>query len=237
MTPEALAPYRVAIYAAPAPGSHWWERGSEWLGRCAWRRRGLPMPVIGGVDPTTQHALTADPRRYGWHATLKAPMQLSPLANLRGLREALAAIGRDHRPIDLGHLQVARQGTFLVLRPQSSPAALGALAADCVRRLQPLAAPLSPSELARRRRAALTPEEEALMLAWGYPWVLHRFQFHFSLTGSLSAVPDDVVGRLREAATRQFGTLPPMRLERLSIFAEPTPGADFVLLEQLTLGA
>jgi hypothetical protein len=237
MSHDTLAPHRVAIYAAPAPGTDWWERGSEWLGRCASRRCSLPMPEIGRVDASVQTALTADPRRYGWHATLKAPFRLSSQSNLWALRDALAAICRDHPAVELGDMQVARLGSFLALRPEHAPAALGALADDCVRRLQPLAAPLGESELARRRRATLTPEEDALMLAWGYPWVLQKFRFHFSLTGSLAGVPDDAVGRLWVAATRQFGALPPLRLDRLSIFIEPTEGADFVLLEQLELGA
>jgi Protein of unknown function (DUF1045) len=237
MSHDTLAPHRVAIYAAPAPGSDWWERGSEWLGRCASRRCALPMPVVDFVDPLVLSALTADPRRYGWHATLKAPFRLSAQSNLWALRDALAAICREHRAIDVGDMQVARLGSFLALRPEHQPAALGALADDCVRRLQPLAAPLSEDELARRRRAPLSPEEDALMLAWGYPWVLQKFRFHFSLTGSLASVPDDVVGRLLEAATRQFDALPPLRLERLSVFIEPSPGADFELLEQMELGA
>lgn len=237
MSHDVLAPHRVAIYAAPSPDSDWWERGSEWLGRCAARRCELPMPAIDGVDAATRHAVTADPRRYGWHATLKAPLRLAQGADLAALRDAVAAICHDHGPIDLGALQVARLGSFLALRPEQAPPNLAALADDCVRRLQPLAAPLGEAELARRRRAPLTPEEDALMLAWGYPWVLHRFRFHFSLTGSLAGVPDDVVGRLWGAATRQFGALEPMRLDRLSIFIEPAPGGDFVLLEQLELGA
>lgn len=237
MLHDVLAPHRIAVYAAPAPDSDWWERGSEWLGRCASRRCGLPMPPITRVDPVVQAAVTADPRRYGWHATLKAPFRLSAQSDLWALREAVAAICRDHRAIELGGLQVARLGSFLALRPENAPVALGDLADDCVRRLQPFVAPLGDAELARRRRAALTPEEDALMLAWGYPWVFDKFRFHCSLTGSLTGVPDDVVGRLWEAAARQFGALPPWRLDRLSIFIEPTPGADFVLLEQLELGA
>ncbi len=236
MSHDVLAPHRVAIYAAPAPGTDGWERGSEWLGRCAFRRCGLPMPVIDGVDPSVQTALTADPRRYGWHATLKAPFRLAPAAHLWALRDGLADICRDHRAIELGDLQVARLGSFLALRPADPPAALGTLADDCVQRLQPLAAPLSEDELARRRRAPLTPEEDALMLAWGYPWVLHRFRFHFSLTGPLHGVSDETVERLQVAASEHFAGLPPMRLDRLSIFIEAAPGADFVLLEQLELG-
>jgi hypothetical protein len=237
MSADVLAPHRVAIYAAPAPDSEWWERGSEWLGRCASRRCSLPMPEIAGVDPGAQMAATADPRRYGWHATLKAPFRLSAASNLWALRDAVAELCREHRAIDLGDLQVSRLGSFLALTPEHAPAALGALADDCVRRLQPLAAPLNETELARRRRAPLTPEEDALMLTWGYPWVFEKFRFHFSLTGPLAGVPDDVVGRLWVAAARQFGALPPMRLDRLSIFIEPSPGADFVLLEQLELRA
>lgn len=237
MTPDEPALHRVALYAAPDPGSDGWERGSEWLGRCAARRCDLPMPAIDGVDAATRQAVTADPRRYGWHATLKAPFRLAQRSDLMALRDAVAAICNDHGPIDLGALQVARLGSFLALRPEQALPALAALADDCVRRLQPLAAPLSEAELARRRRAPLTPEEDALMLEWGYPWVLHRFRFHFSLTGSLAGVPDDVVGRLWSAATRQFAALAPMRLDRLSIFIEPAPGADFVLLEQMELGA
>lgn len=237
MTFDAQAPHRVAIYAAPAPGSDGWERGSEWLGRCAARRCERPMPAIDGVDAVTRHAVTADPRRYGWHATLKAPFRLAQGSDLAALRDAVAAICRDHGPIDIGALQVARLGSFLALQTEQAPPTLAALADDCVRRLQPLAAPLSEAELARRRRAPLTPEEDALMLAWGYPWVLHKFRFHCSLTGSLDGVADAVVDRLQQAARAHFAVQPPWRLDRLSIFVEPTPGADFALLEQLELAA
>ncbi|MGI9218273.1 MAG: DUF1045 domain-containing protein [Hydrogenophaga sp.] len=237
MPSEPVPFHRVAVYAAPDPASAWWARGSEWLGRCAARRCALPMPVINGVDPAVQQAVTADPRRYGWHATLKAPFRLAPGVGLQALREALAAIGRDHRAVELADLRVDRLGHFLALRPQAPPVTLGALADDCVRRLQALAAPLSDAELARRRRAPLTPEEDALMLSWGYPWVLHQFRFHCSLTGPLDGVPDAVVERLERAARSHFAALPPWRLDRLSLFVEPTPGADFELLEQLELAA
>ena len=40
---------------------------------------------------------------------------------------------------------------------------------------------------------------------------------------------------LRAAAMRQFHALVPCRIDRLSVFVEPAPGADFKLLHQLQL--
>ncbi|MFM7331909.1 MAG: DUF1045 domain-containing protein [Brachymonas sp.] len=237
MTHDIGTPYRVAIYAAPARDTAWWGLGSQWLGRCAARGCNMPMPRIDGMDAATQQAITTDPRRYGWHATLKAPFRLSAQTDLQALRKAVVAICHDHAEIELGDLHVDRLESFLALRPQNTPASLGALADDCVRRLQPLAAPLTEAELVRRRRAALTTEEDALMLAWGYPWVFDKFRFHFSLTQSLDGMPADLVNDLKAAATRQFADLPALRLSHLSIFIEPTPGADFILFEQMELDA
>ncbi len=154
---------------------------------------------------------------------------------MAALRDGLAAIARDHRSFALEKLHVASVGGFLALRPTAPPAALGLLANDCVQHLQPLAAPLGEAELARRRRAPLTREEDALLLAWGYPWVLDRFQFHFSLTSTLDELTGDQLVQIQRAAVDHFATLPPLRIDRLSAFVEATPGADFTLLEQWDL--
>lgn len=235
MAPELIAPHRVALYAAPAPGTEWWERGSEWLGRCAFRGVTLAQPAVTGLTAEPMAALTADPRRYGWHATLKAPWRLASGLDLGALRERVGDVCGKHRTIERLDLQVTRLGNFLALCPSQPPVELAALAADCVRRLQHLAAPLTDAELAHRRRQPLSAEEEELLRAWGYPWVLHRFRFHFSLTGSISGLPESDVGALMRAAQAHFTGLPPLTLDRLSIFIEASAGADFSLLEQLPL--
>lgn len=232
---EQLMPHRVAIYAAPAVDDLWWERGSRWLGRCASRGHGLPLPAIDGLDSTRIQALTSEPRRYGWHATLKAPIRLAPHASLQHVRESVAELCCRHRMIALPDLEITRLGGFLALCPKHPPAALGALAADCVRSLQPLAAPLTEKELTRRRQRPLTPEEDALLLAWGYPWVLQRFRFHFSLTGSLKGTPEHEATAVERLARSHFADLPPLRLGHVSIFVEPQAGADFELYEQMEL--
>jgi putative phosphonate metabolism protein len=225
-------PHRVAIYATPNITSPWWDVGSEWLGRCAHRQSNLPQPAIEGLDAATQARLTADPRRYGWHATLKAPFRLANGVSLEQLWQAVAALCSRQTAFTLPHVKVVHMGRFLALRPEDPSPALDRLAADCVMHLQSLAAPLSASDIERRRAAGLTPEQDALMLAWGYPWVLDQFRFHFSLTGNLDCTTAEVVERLVNAAGERFNSLSPLHMNCLSIFIEPTPGADFLLWKQ-----
>jgi hypothetical protein len=232
---ESNSFHRVAIYAAPDPRSVWWRVGSEWLGRCASQAVAVTQPIISGIDPAELLRLTADPRRYGWHATLKAPFRLGAGIGFPALREVLAAIAQDHPAFDIGHFKVTHLGKFFALQPVDPPAALTALANDCVQRLQPLAAPLNEYELTRRRKGRLTPQEDALMLAWGYPWVLDRFNFHFSLTGPLTGLTEENLKRLHQSAADHFRNLPPLRMDRLSVFIEPSPGADFDMFEQVEL--
>ena len=58
-----------------------------------------------------------------------------------------------------------------------------------------------------------------------------------SLTGPLSGVHADTQTLVHDAAEQFFADLPPLRFNSLALFAEPTPGADFVLLDHLEMGA
>jgi len=225
--------HRVAIYYAPPPDSAWWRAGSQWLGRCAHTGQSCRQPALAALDASAFARLTADPRRYGWHATLKAPFRLAEDQSLDSLLDAVRHLCAGREPFELPPLRVDRMNGFLALRPICGLAALDQLAADCVQRLHALARPLSPDELQHRRRANLTSEQEALLLAWGYPYVLQQFRFHLSLTGSLQALPDDALAGLVELAAAHFHALPAPRVEHLSVFVEPSPGADFRLLEQV----
>lgn len=188
---------------------------------------------VTGLSTTELEQVTQEPRRYGWHATLKAPFRLAEGHDLDSVMAGVQTICRGRAPFELSPLRVTRMGNFLGLRPQPQPSALVQLAADCVRQLQPLAAPLGDSELTRRRRAGLTPEQDALLQAWGYPWVFQHFRFHLSLTGPLDAVPPAQVEALTEAAANRFHSLPPCMIDRVSVFVEPAAGADFRLVEQV----
>ncbi|MEX1167594.1 MAG: DUF1045 domain-containing protein [Hydrogenophaga sp.] len=225
--------HRYAIYFAPPPGSPWWEAGSQWLGRCAATHTLLERPGFDGLAPEQQRQLTAEPARYGWHGTLKAPFVLSAGVELDDLREALRTLASTCTRFPLPDLRVRRLGGFLALCPEGNKDAINAVASACVTQLDKLAAPLSSDELERRRRkGSLSTQEDALLVRWGYPYVMEHYRFHLSLTGNLQGVDEGAVQRVEQAAQAWFGALPPCPFDGLSLFAEPTKGADFVFVER-----
>jgi putative phosphonate metabolism protein len=233
MTVDLSKAHRFAVYFSPPPGSAWWDAGSRWLGRDAATGTALEPPRFDGLAPETQQRLTADPRRYGWHATLKAPFVLSEGVGLDDLREALRALAASFTAFDMPALRVRRLGGFLALCPEGNKDAINAVASACVTQLAKLAAPLSSDELERRRRkGSLSTQEDALLVRWGYPYVLERYRCHLSLTGHLQGVDETTVQRLEQAAQAWFEALPPCPFDGLSLFAEPTQGADFVFVER-----
>ncbi|EER60933.1 protein of unknown function DUF1045, partial [Acidovorax delafieldii 2AN] len=120
MSTEPTSAHRYAVYFAPAPGTLGWLAGSHWLGRCAAQLEPLPQLDIAGVPKEDLHRLTAAPRRYGWHATLKAPFSLAPGVDWIALHQAVQAVARNLQPFTLPPMRVARLDDFLALVPMAS---------------------------------------------------------------------------------------------------------------------
>jgi len=228
-------PYRCAIYFVPEVHSAWWQAGSAWLGRCAATGQSLAQPRLSDISPEAQWATTSDPRRYGWHATLKAPFQMLSGEDVASVVSSLHALAKTLPAFDLPALQVSKQDGFLALRPVGDVSRINSTAAACVKALHRLAAPLSEADVARRRQAALSPEQDRLLLAWGYPYVFDEFQFHLSLTGRLDGMSEAEQTAWQGAAQAHFHDLPVCRFDRLALFVEPTPGADFQWVDQVEL--
>jgi hypothetical protein len=91
-------------------------------------------------------------------------------------------------------------------------------------------------ELTRRHASGLKARQNELLQAWGYPFVLDEFRFHCSLTGRLEDLMQDQLATLQAAATSRFADLPVDRVNSIALFCEPTPGADFRLLQHFPLG-
>lgn len=230
--------YRYAVYFTHAPHSEWARAGNAWLGRGALpggKEELAPSPAQALLGDEAWSRLVADPRRYGWHATLRAPFRLAPGCTLDALRKAVTALCRELHAFEMPALEVHDLG-FLALTPQARDrAALDNAARACVESLHRCAAPLTEQELARRRKASLTPAQDALLMRWGYPFVMEEFRFHFSLTGPLAGLAAEQIHALADCARRYFGALPSARFDALTLFAEPVQGGDFMALERVPL--
>ena len=197
-------------------------------------------------------AWTSAPRRYGFHATLKAPFRLAPGADLKTLIKCVAQWAAEQHPFNLV-LSVQWLGDFLALRPAPGDAvapgasvaslasvdALDRLAASAVERLDGFRAEMSAAERARRLdspKSSLKARELELLDRWGYPYVFEAFRFHCTLTES---VPPDQMHRLFALAEQTFNRVlsEPVPIDQVVLVKEPAPGAEFVRVRSFPLGA
>lgn len=219
---------RYAVYYAPEAGG-FADAAAQWLGWDAKVGRVVAQPRV----PVPLSDWTAEPRRYGFHGTLKPPFRLAEGLVLADLDRALADLARQLPAVTLEGLDLAMLDRFLALIPQGDTAALSALAAEVVARLDPLRAPLTAAEIARRRPERLSQRQRDLLDRFGYPYVMEEFRFHLTLSGPLS-VPD--LASLRPLADAHFAPhLPrPFRLADLCLFGEAETG-QFHLLHRYRL--
>ena len=159
--------------------------GAAWLGWDSAQGCAVPHPGIDGIDVAS---VTATPRKYGLHGTLKAPFRLADHATLARLQAATEAFARQHAAFDIGQLALRYDCGFIALRPETQSVQLQDFAAATVKAFDPFRAPLSDAEIARRRRAPLTPRQDQQMLQWGYPLIFDDFHFHLTLSGALPQV-------------------------------------------------
>ncbi len=197
---------RYAIYYAPPADAAWSKWATQWLGWDMEAGAEVAHPEAGTLDVA---AITATPRKYGLHATMKPPMRLATGTDEGALRAACAALAATRAPVMLDGLQIERLGRFLALRPIGDVSALNALAAACVTELDPFRAPAPEAEIEKRRAGGLSPEQDAHLLQWGYPYVLDQFRFHITLTGKLPkgdlpAVEDFLASKLAPLLPQPF---------------------------------
>ena len=175
---------RHAIYFAPAPETALARFGAGWLGRDAASDMPVGQPTVDGLDLRTA---TEEPRRYGFHATLKAPFELADHRTESQLMDALGTYAAGRRPIPAGALRVAALGAFVAFVFRDPAPAVDLLAADVVRAFDPFRRALSPADVRRRLAAQLSERQRLYVERWGYPFVFDEFHFHMTLTGPLPA--------------------------------------------------
>lgn len=222
---------RYAVYFAPPRGSPLGRLGSGWLGHDP-EGEAPPPPEVDDL-PAPREALVARPRRYGFHATLKAPFRLAAGVEAAALDAGLGALAASQAACLAPPLQATVADGFVSLRPGGPAPGLDALAAACVTGLDRFRAPLPPQERAARA-AGLDAAETAHLERWGYPYVLDRFAFHMTLTGPL---PEREAAQAAAALGRAFAPAlaGPLEVGQVALFGDPGEGRPFRLLRRHAL--
>jgi putative phosphonate metabolism protein len=221
---------RAAIYYAPATDDPLHAAASAWLGRDAETNAPIRHPDIPGIAEWT-----AEPRRYGFHATLKPPMRLRAGTNWDDVLARTAAVAARFAPFALPPMQVADTFGFLALRETEPSTPLQRLCDSCVEHLDDLRAPPDDAELARRRRAHLTSEQDAMLTRWGYPYVFATWFFHMTLTRRLDASEHAAIHPAADAFFAD-ALVRPRLVTDLAIFTQAAPDQSFVIAERIPLG-
>lgn len=225
---------RFAIYYVPAAETPLARFTRAWLGRDVEDGRLVTPLAVEGLDAARQAALTADPRLYGFHATLKPPFRLAECCDAVALCESVAAYAASAAPVRIPALKLATLGHFMALVPEGPSAALDALAADCVRDFDCFRAPPDAAEIARRRTPRLSPRQEQLLARWGYPYVMEEFRLHLTLTGRLAAADQALLAPILVRLTAPYcGT--PVDIDALAVCVQPAPGEGFTVHRRFPL--
>jgi putative phosphonate metabolism protein len=227
---------RYAIYYAPPSRKPLARFGAALLGYDALSGNDVAFPKDVVAATPDWHDLTQDPRKYGFHATLKAPFALAPGTTEAELLAACADFARQPREIPLIKPAVHAISGFIAVVPAERSAALQALAQDCVEAFDTFRAPLSAEDRARRKPEALTARQLEQLDRWGYPYVGEDFRFHMTLTGRM---PDSrhrpILAMLR--ARLDALALTSLAIDRIALFRQDDADSRFRIVKQDALTA
>lgn len=212
---------RFAVYFVPPSGALY-DFGATWLGWDIGAGVHVVQPDVPGL-----HDITMTPRKYGFHGTLKPPFRLASGAGEDTLMSAVADLASRTAPATLDKLRLTTLGKFLALTPKGDTTALQTVAEVCVTHLDTFRAPATEADLARRRQAGLTPRQDALLVQWGYPYVLEEFRFHLTLSGRLTS---EDTAKWHETAATLLPVLPePFVVDEIALCGERPDGCFEVI--------
>jgi putative phosphonate metabolism protein len=233
---ESVSVPRYAFYYAPRSEEGLAIAASQWLGRNAETGLSRPIKPTSAFTAERLAEVTADPRLYGFHGTLKAPIVLADGVTERDLLEAAGNFAVGRRSVSVPSMTLTCMSGFMALVPSQPSAELQDLADSCVIEFDEFRQPADEAELARRRAAGLSPRQEELLTRWGYPYVLEEWRFHLTLTGRIG--DDGERSAITDLLRRQFqGFIDrPLQVRDLCVFRQPAAGRPFTALARFTLG-
>ncbi len=230
---------RYAIYLAPPPDSALWRFGSRVIGYDAARGVEVDGFAPGGWSPGAWRAMTAEPRRYGFHATLKAPFRLMPGTNAEELISDLERFARTRSSFEISPLKVSvlsrrGGGGFVAFTATRRSEELAELERETVRRFARFAAPLSATDRARRKPEQLSPRQLQQLDDWGYPYVFDDFRLHFTLT-NFHAEADSTAAQLASIAEEEG--IRAVATDAIVLFRQAGAASRFRIARRFPFGA
>jgi putative phosphonate metabolism protein len=225
---------RYAIYFAAGADSALSRFGAELLGYDAYTGDDVAFPADAMRIAPDWRDITADPRKYGFHATLKAPMTLVSGRTEAELMAACATFAGQSRTIPVIRPVVDTISGFIAVIPAEPVDALQQLAGDCVREFDSFRAALAADDRARRKPEKLTERQRDYLDRWGYPYVMEEFRFHMTLTGRLDA---ERRGPILEMLRGRFAALGlgTLAIDRLALFKQDEAKARFRIIGEWAL--
>lgn len=225
---------RYALYFTPPKDHPLTGLAARWLGRDAFTGEIFPASSHENLTAEKQYDLTADPRRYGFHATLKAPFELAASVTEQDLMAVVQDFAARTHAFEIPELVLGQIGHFFALIPGSLHAPLQNFAAAVVKSFEPFRAALSEVDVVRRKPEKLTESQRAHLMRWGYPYVMDDFRFHMTLTGQ---VPEEHAPAMKSILTRRFADFAgrPLAVSGLAVFVEEIRGDPFKVHSWLPL--
>jgi putative phosphonate metabolism protein len=221
---------RYAIYFVPDPDTALYRFGSAVLGYDCFTGAQIPPLDALPVDTGTWSELTCEPRRYGFHATLKAPFRLAAGRTEAELISQFIEFSRTIAMAPTIQPAICLLRHFVAITPANVCPGLSGLAASCVKHFDDFRAPLTGADRSQRLAAHLTPRQIGHIGRWGYPYVFDDFRFHMTLTGALAAdCQQTMLAYLQRRLVCSHGD-GPIAIDRLALLRQDNAGARFVVL-------
>jgi putative phosphonate metabolism protein len=227
---------RYAIYFVPAAQSQLYRYGSSILGYDCYTGQAVDFPDASDSTAVNWNELSKEPRRYGFHATLKAPFYLLPSHSEQQLANALQNFARLGHAIHTFTPALRMLSGFFAIAPRNAEPALDALAASCTTIFDAYRAPITPQERARRVALKLNEEQIRNLDRWGYPYVLSQFRFHMTLTGRVPAGRRKAILAVLQNGFRRMAVEGSIAIDRVALVKQDSPDAAFRMVSDAALG-
>jgi Protein of unknown function (DUF1045) len=227
---------RYAIYFVPAADSALYRFGAAMLGHDCYTGKDVGFPDALPMDESAWRDLIGEPRRYGFHATLKAPFHLAKETGESELVEEFQRFSRTMEAVPVFEPMVATLQGFIAIVPTVADPAIDRLAAACVTAFDRFRAPLSAQDR-NRRTTGLSERQAGNLDRWGYPFVFDDFRLHLTLTGRLGADRHAVVlPWLRDRFAAAWGPRP-VAIDRIALLRQDWPDGRFLVIRHAAIGA